>query len=258
VYRTRETPTVFVIDSDRKWSAALQRTLESASLRVETFVSGTDFLAMYTAERPGCIVANAGLSDLSGRELLQRLRCAGAGPPVILISNGSEVATAVEALHLGARDFLERPLRSGVLLERVQAALVQDAAARRFRALRRLVAARAVRLTAREREVLNCVCAGLTNKAIAARLGVSCKVVEAHRAHAMHKMQTRSIAEVVRMLIVLTGDVEGPLAEWVAEPRTVSEETLARPGGPVAPPALQLPPSAEGRFEHGPVSELDL
>jgi FixJ family two-component response regulator len=247
-----------VIEADREACAALRRILESASLRVEAFASGADFLATYTPELPGCIVSSARLPDLGGLELLQRLGCEGAGPPVILLSTGADVATAVELLRHGASDFLERPLPPGVLLERVHAALAQDATARRFRALRRLIAARAVRLTVREREVLNYVCAGLTSKAIAARLSVSRKVVEAHRAHAMNKMEVRSVAEVVRMLIVLTGDVEGPLAEWVAAHRSITEEALARPGESVAPPVLNLPPPAERLFEHGPAGELDL
>ena len=196
-------PTVFVVDSDEAVRAAIGALLGPAGVPVEGYAAAHDFLAAYDPARPGCVVLETRLPGMSGLQLQHQLAAQPQAPPVIFVTAYGDIAAAVQALRDGALDFMEKPLRPHVLLERIHEALEADAGARRARAGRAALEARVARLTPREREVMPCVAAGLPNKAIAARIGVGHKAIEAYRGRVMRKMEAHSVAELVRMSMAL-------------------------------------------------------
>ncbi len=196
-------PTVFVVDDETDIHAALAMLIKSIGLEVEAYASPHAFLERYRSERPGCLVLDVRMPGMSGPELQERLSALEDSPPIIMISGHGEIPMAVKALQDGALDFLQKPFSDQVLLDRIQQAIVLDAARRRDNEERRELRRRYHTLTPREREVVQGVVAGLINKVIATQLNVSTRTVEIHRAHAMEKMQAPSLSSLVRMLAVL-------------------------------------------------------
>ena len=195
-------PTVFVIDDDEGVCLTLRELLGSIGLPVETFRTGDEFLAVADG-RPGCVVCDVRLPGMSGLELQQALAARHPSPPVIMITGYADVSTAVRAMRAGAVDLLEKPFNRQMLIERVHEAIDRDRRARLVESRRKRLIARAARLTPREREVMARVVAGDANKVIAMDLGLCEKTVEVHRAHVMRKMEAESLAELVRMNVVL-------------------------------------------------------
>lgn len=195
-------PTVFVVDDDRDTLKALEQLFISVGLPVELFHCGDALLRAVRPERPGCVVLDVRLPGNSGLEIQEELKARGIPLPIILISGYASVPVAVRAIKSGAVDFIEKPFNDQVLLDCVQRAIALDAQRRRERAHKAEICKRYRRLTPREREVMELVAAGLSNKAIAARLGVSSRTVEIHRANVMKKMRARSFVELLRMAVV--------------------------------------------------------
>lgn len=198
---TQQEPTVFIVDDDPGIRKAMQLLLKSVGLRSEIFASGDEFLARFDPERPGCLILDIRMPGLGGLELQERLLGAGNSLPIIFITGHADVPMAVEAMHKGAFDFVQKPVRDQELLERIKAALGSDRRARSEQARRAGVAARLGTLTVREREVMDLVVTGKPNKVIAYELGVSQRTVEIHRARVMVKMQARSLPDLVRMTL---------------------------------------------------------
>lgn len=196
-------PTVFVIDHDEATRSAVRALLRSVDIPIETFPTACEFLEAYDPQRPGCLVLDARLPGMSGLELQQRLANWEVPPPVIIITGYGDIPMAVEAMRNGAVDFIEKPFRPQLLLDRIHEGFERDAAARRAHAQRAALAACAALLTPRESEVMTRVAAGLPNRAIAEELGVTPKAIEAYRARVMRKMQAESLAALVRMNVVL-------------------------------------------------------
>jgi RNA polymerase sigma factor (sigma-70 family) len=159
--------------------------------------------------RPGCLVLDLRMPDMSGLEVYERLGERWKDVPTIFITAHGEVSAAVRAMKLGARDFLEKPFGHQDLLERVQEALESDEALRAARADRDEIRSRLDTLTRRERDVLDLIVRGLSSKMIAAELGISMKTVEAHRTSTMQKMQARNAAELVRLTLTAAPDRSG-------------------------------------------------
>ncbi len=195
------TPTVFVVDDDATVREGVQWLLESVELAAETYASAHDFLAAYDPGRPGCLVLDVRMPGLSGLEAQARLAARGGRLPVIVITGHADVPMAVRAMKAGAVDFLEKPFSDQVLLDAVQRALAADSECRKRRARRDGLRARLALLTVRERDVLDLVLAGASNKVIAARLDVSDRTVEAHRARVMEKTQAQTVAELARLVL---------------------------------------------------------
>ncbi len=246
----RDEFTVAIIDADDAARRATQRLLESVGVRARAFADAGAVLNLREGDDIRCIIADVFLPGISGLELLARLASQPHRPPLILLAASAEVSVAVEAMRRGALDFLEKPYRPETLLARVHQAFRENEAARRDHELRRLLAARAARLTPREREVLFLAGAGLTSQAIATRLGVSRKAIESHRGKAMQKMEVKSQALLARMLAVLTGDVAGPLFAHEEKRGCLPTPALgAAPlwPGPVhlVPPSVPAPPASD-------------
>ncbi|MEZ5566477.1 MAG: response regulator [Gammaproteobacteria bacterium] len=196
--------TVFVVDDDDGVRSSLGILLDAANYPVQTYASAAVFLEEYDPARPGCLLLDMRMPNMSGMELLQRLADRGAFLPVIFITGHGDVPMAVEAMKTGAFDFLQKPFKQDDLLDRVARALVADKEARdallHVEELRR----RHDTLTPREHEVMAMVVAGNANKVIALDLKLSERTVEIHRARVMEKMQTRSVAHLVRMAMEMT------------------------------------------------------
>ena len=194
--------TVFVVDDDPGIRDSARWLLESVGLRVETYDSAQAFLDAYVATRPGCLIRDVRLPGMNGLDLLEELRNRGGTIPVIVVTAFGEVHSTVRAMKGGAIDVMEKPTRDQVLLDRVHQALEQDRRMRASLASRADAVARCARLSKREVEVLKLIIAGKANKEIAGDLERSTKTVEAHRAAIMRKLGARSIAEVVRIVLL--------------------------------------------------------
>ena len=140
---------------------------------------------------------------LSGLDLQAELRLRGIDLPVIVVTGHGDVPMAVRAMKAGAVDFIEKPFNDQVLIDLVQNAVKQSLASRRNEQEKREWRARLEQLTPRERQVLDMIAGGESNKGIAHVLGISEKTVEAHRAHVMDKMQAKSFAELMKLVIAL-------------------------------------------------------
>lgn len=196
-------PTVFIVDDEAAVAESLRWLIESVGLRVETFSAAGEFLARYRPERAGCLVLDVRMPEMSGLELQDRLNARGASLPIIFVTGHGGVQTAVRALKGGAIDFIEKPFDDQRMLDLVHKALALDAETRRHTAMQAGAAARYASLSAREREVLDLLIEGQTNKAIARSLGLSAKTVETYRANVMQKMAVSTVPHLVRQILDL-------------------------------------------------------
>ena len=194
-------PTVFVVDDDQTVRRSLQWLLESMKLRVQTHASAKDFLSAYDPTQPGCLVLDVRMPDISGLQLQEILVKRKVRLPVILITGHGDISMAVHAMKAGAFDFIEKPFKDQVLLERVQQCLALDGRQRHEAAAREKIIERLNSLTSRETEVLEGVIGGKANKQIAADLDISVKTVEVHRARLMEKMDVSSVAELTTLCV---------------------------------------------------------
>jgi two-component system response regulator FixJ len=203
---TSGTPTVLIVDDDPAIRRSLATLVETLHVQARAFASAEEFLEAYDSANPGCVLLDVRIPGASGLELLERLVGDEARLPVVVLTGYGDVPTAVRAMRLGALNFLEKPYRDQQLWEAIQEALRWDAANRSRLAHAEEIRQRMARLTAGERDVLDYLVQGNSNKAIAARLGLSVRAVEVRRAKVMQKMGADSLAEVVLMVFDL-GDV---------------------------------------------------
>jgi len=192
-------PTVFVVDDDSGVRDTLRWLVESIGLKIETFASAQEFLNAYDPSRPGCLVTDVRMPGMSGIELQSKLAAEEVTLPIIVVSGYADVPTAVRSMKRGAIDFVEKPFDEQMMLERIQLSILEDARLRQERAARERTMARLESLTRRERQVMDLVILGKSNKEVARALDISPKTVEVHRSHVMVKMQAESLAELVRI-----------------------------------------------------------
>lgn len=198
---TTDTPaaTVFVVDDDQAVCKSLSWLIESVGLPVRSCYSAREFLEVYDPTQPACVLLDVRMPGMSGLELQQRLFDDGIRVPVIVMTGHGDVAMAVRAMKCGAVDFVEKPFNDQLVLDLIQQAIAKDIAHHDARLKRETIAARLRLLTAREKEVMDLVVAGKSNKDIAGVLELSAKTVEAHRNKVMMKMEATSLAELVQM-----------------------------------------------------------
>lgn len=194
-------PIVFVIDDDDRVRDLIQAVLREAGHHVETFADSEAFLAEFRAEGQDCLLVDAYLPGMNGLDLLRQLQARGDAPASIMITGGSDIQTAVEAMKAGALDFIEKPIGQDILLSIVGRALGIAKDTER-RAARLHAAARHVAgLTSRQHQIMELVLAGHPSKNIAADLGISQRTVENHRAAIMKKTGARSLPELARLAV---------------------------------------------------------
>ena len=194
--------TVHVIDDDDAARHSLAFLLQASKLAVKTYESATAFLDVASTVKSGCIITDVRMPEISGIELLRRLKELKVVVPVIVMTGHGDVPLAVEAMKIGAVEFLEKPFDDEVMLSAVRSALNRNEGESRRQAERAEIETRLAALSNRERDVLGGLVAGHANKRIAFDLGISPRTVEIYRANLMTKMQAASLSDLVRMALV--------------------------------------------------------
>jgi len=195
-------PVVHIIDDDEGLRESLAFLLRSAAFEVKSFESAKAFLDVLPHAAPGCIITDVRMPDISGIELLRRLKELKIGVPVIVITGHGDIALAVEAMKIGAADFFEKPFDDDLLVASVRAVLRQREGQTKRGAKRAEIEHRISTLSRREKDVLTGLIEGRANKQIAFDLGISPRTVEIYRANLMNKMQADSLSDLVRMALL--------------------------------------------------------
>jgi two-component system response regulator FixJ len=190
---------VHLIDDDEDVRRALSFLLGTAGFAVKVYESAIQFLDRCAPSLSGCIVSDVRMPDMDGLQLLRRLKELGVTLPVVIMTGHADVALAVEAMKIGAVDFIEKPFADEVLLGAIRSAMCRQAGWRIGDVDQ--VRTRLASLTSREHEVLDGLLAGHPNKTIAFDLGLSPRTIEIHRANVMTKMGASSLPELVRMTL---------------------------------------------------------
>jgi two-component system response regulator FixJ len=194
--------TVHVIDDDEAARHSLAFLLAAAKISVKTYESALAFLDRLAEVKSGCIITDVRMPGMTGIELLHKLKQLGVAVPVIVVTGHADVPLAVEAMKIGAADFLEKPFDDEALLHAVRSACSEQGSKDRHRAERAEIDSRLATLSNRERDVLQGLVRGLANKQIAFDLGISPRTVEIYRANLMTKMQASSLSDLVRMALI--------------------------------------------------------
>jgi two-component system response regulator DctR len=189
--------TVFIVDDDAAVCDSIRELVESVGLRAESFASGKVFLDAFEPRRPGCLVLDVRMGEMSGLALQEKLTEMGAEIPVIIITGHADVPMAIQALKAGAVDFVQKPYRNQLLLDSINNALTMGAIARRSHDETQMQERQLARLTKREQEVLDKLLTGSISKQIARELGISTRTVEAHRQNLLRKLGVGSVKELM-------------------------------------------------------------
>jgi two-component system, LuxR family, response regulator FixJ len=190
---------VYVIDDDEAMRDSLDFLLASAGFDVRLFDSALNFLDTLPGLGFGCVVSDVRMPGLDGIELLKRMKAGHSRFPVVIMTGHGDVALAVEAMKLGAVDFLEKPFEDDRLIGMIEAAIRQAEPAAKDETIAHEIAARIATLSPRERQVMEGLIAGLSNKMIARDYDISPRTIEVYRANVMTKMQANSLSELVRL-----------------------------------------------------------
>jgi two-component system response regulator FixJ len=192
---------VYVIDDDEAMRDSLDFLLGSADFHVTLFESAHHFLDAVSNIDFGCVVSDVRMPGIDGIELLKRMKASHSAFPVVIMTGHGDVPLAVEAMKLGAVDFLEKPFEDDRLIGMIDAALRQAESSARSEAATLDIGARIATLSPRERQVMDGLIAGLSNKLIAREYDISPRTIEVYRANVMTKMQAGSLSELVRLAI---------------------------------------------------------
>ncbi|MGO4714070.1 response regulator FixJ [Bradyrhizobium sp. 2TAF24] len=192
---------VYVIDDDPAMRDSLDFLLGSAGFQVTLFETASSFLEALPEVAFGCVVSDVRMPGIDGIELLKRLKGTKKALPIIVMTGHGDIPLAVEAMRLGALDFLEKPFEDERLIGMIEAALVAGKSNAQDEAATAEIVARIASLSPRERQVMEGLVAGLSNKQIARDYDISPRTIEVYRANVMTKMQANSVSELVRFAI---------------------------------------------------------
>ncbi|NNJ80044.1 MAG: response regulator transcription factor [Xanthomonadales bacterium] len=190
---------MFIVDDDASMRKSVSRLLLANGIANESFPSARDYLGRASYDGIGCILLDVNMPDISGIELQTRLVDQGGDIPIIFLTGYGNISMSVEAMKQGALDFLTKPVSEEVLLPAVLGALEHHGSLKNASDIRESIEARLATLTRREEEVMQELITGAPNKIIADRLGIATKTVKVHRANLLHKMDVRSIAELLHL-----------------------------------------------------------
>jgi two-component system, LuxR family, response regulator FixJ len=201
---------VHVVDDDREVRRSLSFMLGSSQFRSRPFASGSDLVESLGELQPGCVLLDIRMPEMDGFQVMSELASRGVDWPVVVMTGHGEVPVAVRAMKLGAVDFLEKPFEEDVLFGSIERAfgLLKERGEKAER--KRAAEGRIAVLSAREREMLQGLMAGMPNKMLARRFDISLRTVEMHRANMMERLQVGSLAEALTLAV--QAGVE-PLAE---------------------------------------------
>ncbi len=194
-------PLIRVIDDDDAMRRSWAFLLEGEGWDVITYSDALEFLSSSNFQRPGCIVLDVRMPRMSGLELQDRLREMKVDLPIIFISGHGDIDMAVNALKLGAVDFLQKPVDDQRLLTAIGNAVMKNLAVRRTEWELSSFRSKLEQLTQREREVIRMVAQGKSNKQVAKELDISEKTVQVHRGSAYRKLDLHNAAEIGRLLL---------------------------------------------------------
>lgn len=218
--KSQQKPIVFVVDDDISVRESLEMLITFAGWQPETFASAAEFLARPRTATPNCLVLDISLPDLNGLELQKLIASERTDLPIIFITGHGDVPMTVQAMKGGAVEFLTKPFDDEVLLGAIRHAIKRSASVLDEQAEITALRSSYESLTPREQEVLRLVVAGMLNKQIGLKLGISEITVKAHRGKMMQKMKAESLADLVKTAVRL----------GLAPARNPWHRTLPRPG----------------------------
>ena len=191
---------VLIVDDNPGFRSSLERFLRSVGFSVQAFPTAADFLEAGSPAAPACALVDLRMPGMNGLELQEELTRRGRTLPLVFLTAFGAVAASVQAMMRGAVDFLEKPFEEERLLDAIDRALEKDVRAQRQNSDRQHALERLARITTREREVCDCLMAGLLNKQIAAQLGVAESTVKVHRSRMMQKLGVSSLVDLTRLV----------------------------------------------------------
>jgi FixJ family two-component response regulator len=191
---------VFIVDDDAGFRDSLARFFHSIGIDVRTFASGAEFLAHTPEDRPVCVLLDLQMPEMTGLQVQEELALIGRKIPIVFLTGHGAISAGVQAMKLGAVDFLEKPFDERRMCEAIERALSQDVQRRRQSAAHFEARMRLARLTAREHQVCDGVMAGLLNKQSADRIGIAESTVKVHRSRMMKKLGVGSVVELIRLV----------------------------------------------------------
>ncbi len=194
---------VFIVDDDEAVRESLHWLVESVGLPVKTFATGMEFLDSDAPGQAGCVILDIRMPGMSGIDVFEELKVRQVDIPVIFLTGHGDVHLAVRAMKSGAFDFVEKPFNDQLLLDLVQKAIRQDSSNTSARIQLKSIRDKLDNLTERERQVLDGVVGGESNKIIAGKLSLSEKTIEFHRAKMMEKMKAATLADLIKMVTIL-------------------------------------------------------
>jgi two-component system response regulator FixJ len=192
---------VYVVDDDEAALHSLTLLLRANGLKSAGFGSPSELLDVLSPHARGCLVTDLKMPDMDGVQLIRALQERGSTLPVIVVTGHADVSRAVDAMKAGAAEFIEKPFEAELILRLVRSCLEQHDEALDDNAWRNHVRERMEALTVRERQVMELVVGGASNKTIAGHLGISPRTVEIYRASVMSKMRADSLSDLVRMTL---------------------------------------------------------
>jgi FixJ family two-component response regulator len=197
-------PIIFIIDDDHDIRSSLSRSLNKRGFKVLTFASAQAFLDEQNPSQLGCIILDYGMPGMTGLELQEKLVLEGSTLPIIFITGHGGVPESVQAMKAGAIDFLEKPFRTDILIERIRSSLEISAESNEMNGKAQRARLKLDNLTSREKEIVDMIVSNpsdTTSKEIARALDISPRTVDHHRARILEKMQVKSMVALIDLAI---------------------------------------------------------